>query len=69
MITQLVIYWSTNISNHYKLIEIDLSKQIELENPKLKQQIDFIAKLERDDESTMVFLSLKNQRKKLLKTM
>ena len=69
MITQLVIYWSTNISNHYKLIEIDLSKQIELENPELKQQIDFIAKLERDDESTMVFLSLKNQRKKLLKTM
>ena len=68
MITQLVIYWSTNISNHYKLIEIDLSKQIELENPELKQQIDFIAKLERDDESTMVFLSLKNQRKKLLKT-
>ena len=68
MITQLVIYWSTNISNHYKLIEIDLSKQIELENPELKQQIDFIAKLERDDESTMFFLSLKNQRKKLLKT-
>ena len=68
MITQLVIYWSTNISNHYKLIEIDLSKQTELENSKLKQQIDFIAKLERDDESTMFFLSLKNQRKKLLKT-
>ena len=68
MITQLIIYWSTNISNHYKLIEIDLSKQIELENPELKQQIDFIAKLERDDESTMFFLSLKNQRKKLLKT-
>ena len=68
MITQLVIYWSTNISNHYKLIEIDLSKQIELENPELKQQIDFIAKLERDDESTMFFLSLKNQRKKLWKT-
>ena len=68
MITQLVIYWSTNISNHYKLIETDLSKQIELENPELKQQIDFIAKLERDDESTMFFLSLKNQRKKLLKT-
>ena len=68
MITQLVIYWSTNISNHYKLIEIDLSKQIELENPELKQQINFIAKLERDDESTMFFLSLKNQRKKLLKT-
>ena len=28
--------------DHYKLITIDLSKQIELENPDLKQQIDFI---------------------------
>ena len=32
-------------SNHYKLIAIDLSKQIELENPDLKQQINFIGKL------------------------
>ena len=29
-------------SKHYKLIAIDLSKQIELENPDLKQQINFI---------------------------
>ena len=28
--------------NHYKPIAIDLSKQIELENPDLKQQINFI---------------------------
>ena len=28
--------------DHYKLIAIDLSKQIELENPDLKQQINFI---------------------------
>ena len=28
-------------SKHYKLIAIDLSKQIELENPNLKQQINF----------------------------
>ena len=35
-------------SKHYKLIAIDLSKQIELENPDLKQQINFIEKLERN---------------------
>ena len=28
-------------SEHYKLIAIDLSKQIDLENPNLKQQIKF----------------------------
>ena len=31
--------------NHYKLVAIDLSKVIELENPGLKQQINFIGKL------------------------
>ena len=36
-------------SKHYKLIAIDLSKQIELENPDLKQQINFIGKLEEDE--------------------
>ena len=51
-------------SKHYKLIAIDLSKQIELENPDLKQQINFVGKLE-DDRATM-FLSLKNQKKQLL---
>ena len=35
-------------SKYYKLIAIDLSKQIELENPDLKQQINFIEKLERN---------------------
>ena len=34
--------------DHYKLIAIDLSKQIESENPDLKQQINFIGKLEED---------------------
>ena len=29
-------------SKHYKLIAIDLSKQIELENSDLKQKINFI---------------------------
>ena len=30
-----------HFSRHYKLIAIDLSKQIELENPDLKQQINY----------------------------
>ena len=41
-------------SNHYKLIAIDLSKQTELENPDLKQQINFIGKLDKD-KLTMFF--------------
>ena len=42
-------------SKHYKLIAIELSKQIELENPDLKQQINFTGKLE-DHEATMFFI-------------
>ena len=34
---------------HVKLIAIDLNKQIELENPDLKQQINFIGTLERNE--------------------
>ena len=33
-------------SNYHKLISIDMSKQIKLENPDLKQQINFVGKLE-----------------------
>ena len=33
-------------AKHYKLIAIDLSKQIELENPDIKQQINVIGRLE-----------------------
>ena len=44
----------------YKLIAIDLSKQIELENPDLKQQISFIDKLE-NDEATMFFIIEKSE--------
>ena len=51
-------------SKHYKLIAIDLSKQIELENPDLKQQINFTGKLE-DDKATM-FLIMRNQKKQIL---
>ena len=47
-------------SKHYKLIAIDLSKQIELENPDLRQQINFIDKLE-DDEATMFFIIEKSE--------
>ena len=39
-------------SNRYKLIAIDLSKQIELENPDLKQQINFISQLGEDNGAT-----------------
>ena len=44
------------LSRHYKLIAIDLSKQIELENPDLKQQINFIGKFERNEGTTMFFI-------------
>ena len=47
-------------SKHYKLIAIDLSKQIELENPDLRQQINFIGKLE-DDRATMFFIIEKSE--------
>ena len=45
-------------SKRYKLIVIDLSKQIELENPDLKQQINFIGNLE-EDEATIFFITKK----------
>ena len=44
-------------SKYYKLIAIDLSKQIELDNPDLKQQIDFIGKI----EATMFFITEKSR--------
>ena len=47
-------------SKHYKLIAIDLSKQIELENPNLKQQINLNGKLE-EDEATMFFIVEKSE--------
>ena len=40
---------------HCKLIAIDLSKQIELENKDIKQQINFIGNLERDDDGAIMF--------------
>ena len=47
-------------SKHCKLIAIDLSKQIELENPDLKQQINFIGRLE-DDKAAMFFIIEKSE--------
>ena len=46
-------------SEHYKLTAIDLSKQIELDNPDLKQQINFIGRLEED--ATMFFIIEKKE--------
>ena len=41
--------------NHHKLIAVDLSEQIELENPDLKQQINFTGRLE-ENSATMFFI-------------
>ena len=49
-----------SFSKHYKLIAIDLSKQIELENPNLKQQINFTSNLE-DDKATIFFIIEKSE--------
>ena len=46
---------------HYKLIAIDLSKQIELENKDIKQQINFIGNLECDNRAVMFFIIEKNE--------
>ena len=48
-------------SKHYKLIEIDLSRQIELENPDLKQHIHFISRLEINEDATMFFIIEKTE--------
>ena len=48
-------------SKHYKLIAIDLSKETELENPNLKQKINFISKLE-DNSPTMFFIIEKSEK-------
>ena len=46
---------------HYKLITIDLSKQIELENKDIKQQINFIGNLECGDGAVMFFIIEKSE--------
>ena len=49
-----------HFSKYYRLIAIDLSKQIKLENPNLKQQINFIGRLDKDNGAR--FSSLKNEK-------
>ena len=46
--------------DHYKLIAIELSKQIELQNPDLKQQINFTRRLE-ETSATMSFIIEKKE--------
>ena len=48
-------------SKHYKSIAIDLSKQIELEIPDLKQQINFIERLIRNEGTTTSFILEKSE--------
>ena len=47
-------------SKHYKLVAKDLSKQIDLENPDLRQQTNFTGKLE-DDKATMFLIIEKSE--------
>ena len=49
------LFYYEYFSNNYKLIAIDLSRQIELENPDSKQQINFIGKLARQDNGETNF--------------
>ena len=51
-------------SKHFKVTAIDLSKHIELENTDSKQPMNFIGKLEEDEEQC--FSSLKNQKEQRL---
>ena len=46
---------------HYKIIAIGLRKQIELVNPNLKQQINFIERLERNEGPTIFFVIEKSE--------
>ena len=48
-------------SKHYKLIAINLNKQVELEKPDLKQQINFIGRLEREGGTTTFFIIEKSE--------
>ena len=46
--------------DHYKLIAIDLSKQIKLENPDLKQRTNFTGRIE-ENNATMFFIIQKKE--------
>ena len=55
------LYYYEHFSKYYKLIAIDLSKQIELEYSDFKQQFHFITKLENDSRTTMFFIIKKSE--------
>ena len=44
-----------HFSKHHKLIAIDLNKHTKLENPDLKQQINYIGRLD-ENNATMFFI-------------
>ena len=46
---------------HYKLVAIDLRKQIDLKNKDIKQQFNFIGNLERDNGAVMFFIIEKSE--------
>ena len=48
-------------SKHYRLIAIDLSKQTELENSDLNDQINFIGMLKRNEGAEMFFIIEKRE--------
>ena len=48
-------------SKYYKVIAMDLSKQIELENTDFRQQINFISTLDGDDGAAMFFIIQKSK--------
>ena len=55
MVGNLLDLMDEYFSKHYKLIAIDLCKQIELENPDLKQEINFIGRLKKEMKEQQCF--------------
>ena len=55
MVGNLLDLMDEYFSKYYKLIAIDLSKQIELENPDLKQEINFIGRLKKEMKEQQCF--------------
>ena len=54
-------YTRGNFIRFFELIATDLSKQIELENKDIKQQINFIGNFERDDGAVIFFIIEKSE--------
>ena len=50
-----------HFKGHYRLIAIDLSKKIELENSYLKQQINFIGRLGEDNVTMFLIIEKKEE--------